>query len=287
MDQLPVIDSHVHFWNPEALSYPWLDAAPALQRAFLPADYTPLTSGAVSGVVVVEADCAPADSMKEAEFFESLAAAEPRIIGAVVHVDLFDEGHRAAALDRLAGMDRVVGVRQNIQGHPSAICHDPAFVRGVQEVGRFGLTFDLCATADQLTDVATLVARCPGTRFVLDHCGKPAIRDDRFAPWAADLARIAARGDVYCKLSGLLTEAQPDQRTDEALRPWAEEVLAAFGPSRLMYGSDWPVVTLAGSAERWRAFTDRFTATWGAAYRRRFYADNAIHFYGLRVHAES
>lgn len=287
MDLRQVIDAHVHFWDPEVLAYPWLVGVPALQRAFLPADYAPRSSGAVTGVVVVEADCAPADSLAEAMFFDGLAAAKPWIIGVVAHVDLFDEGHRSAVIERLRASGRVVGIRQNIQGRPGAICHDPVFVRGVQEVGRFGLTFDLCATADQLADVAALVAQCPGTRFVLDHCGKPAIRDDRFSPWAADLARVAARGDVYCKLSGLLTEARPEQRTDQALWPWAEQALATFGPSRLMYGSDWPVVTLAGSAEGWRAFTDRFTAAWDPSDRRRFYADNAIHFYGLRVHAES
>jgi L-fuconolactonase len=287
MNRPQVIDAHVHFWDPARLRYPWLDALPELRRPFLPADYESLADDAVDGVVFVEANCEPEQSLAEVAFVERLAAVEPRIVATVAFVDLLDEKRRETVLQRLSDSGRAVGVRQNIQGLPSEICRDETFVGGVQEIGGTGLTFDLCATASQLGDVSELVRRCPGTQFVLDHCGKPAIRDEAFAPWAADVARIAAHGNVSCKLSGLFTEARPDQRTFEALRPYAEHVLAAFGAARLMYASDWPVVGAAGGAAAWLAFTDRFTAGWSAADRRRFYADNAIRFYGIPAHAES
>jgi L-fuconolactonase len=285
MERPHVIDAHVHFWDPATLHYPWLDAMPVLRRSRLPEDYGPLADGSVDGVVFVEANCVPDESLAEAAFVDRLA--EPRVVATVAYVDLLDERNREAALEQLAASGRVVGVRQNIQGRPGSICRDDVFVRGVQEVGGLGFTFDLCATANQLPEVTELVRRCPGTRFVLDHCGKPDVRNDAFAPWAASLARIAAHGDVCCKLSGLLTEARADQRTYEALLPYAEHVLASFGVGRLMYGSDWPVVDTAGGVATWRAFTDRFTSLWSAADRRRFYADNAVRLYGIPVHAES
>lgn len=281
-----VIDAHVHFWDPGRLRYAWLDETPALRRPFLPGDYEPLADGSVDAVVFVEANADPAESAAEVAFVDRLAAADPRIAATVAYLDVRDESRRDAALERLSASPRVVGVRHNIQGQPASICRDEAFVRGVQEVGGAGLTFDLCATADQLSEVADLVRRCPGTQFVLDHCGKPAIRDDAFASWAVDVARVASHGNVSCKLSGLFTEARPEQRHFEPIRPYAEHVLASFGVGRLMYGSDWPVVSAAGGVSAWRAFTDWFTATWSGADRKKFYAENAIRFYGIEIHAE-
>lgn len=287
MEYAGVVDAHVHFWDPAELRYPWLDGEPALRRPFVPADYEPLATSGVDTVVFVEANCTPADSAAEVALVERLAAAEPRIAGMVAFVDLLDEAARPSALARLSRAAGVVGVRQNIQGRAPGFSVDDAFVRGVEDVGHRGLAFDLCAAAGQLAEVTELVRRCPGTLFALDHCGKPAIRNDAFEPWATNIARLAAHPNVSCKLSGLLTEARAEQRRDEALLPFARHVLDCFGPSRLIYGSDWPVVTLAGGAAMWRAFTDRFTAAWTSADRQLFYSNNAIRLYGLRLYAHS
>ena len=287
MEPTRVVDAHVHFWDPAELRYSWLDDLPALLRPFLPADYEPLSSGTVDAVLFVEANCSLAESAAEVAMVERMAADEPRIAGTVAFVNLLDEAARPATLARLAGMNGVVGVRQNIQGHAAGYAVDNAFVRGVEQVGLHGLTFDLCVTAHQLAEVTELVRRCADTRFVLDHCGKPAIRDGAFEPWASDIRALAAHANVSCKLSGLLTEARADQLCDEALLPYARQVLDCFGPSRLIYGSDWPVVTLAGGAGAWRAFTDRFTAAWTLAERQLFYSENAIRLYGLPLHVHS
>lgn len=280
-----VVDAHVHFWDPSLLRYPWLQSTPALQRSFLPGDYSPLVNRTVDAAVFVEANCAPGQSASEVEFVESLAAHDPRIVGTVAFVDLLDERSRGEMLEHLSPFSRVAGIRHNIQGMPRGRCLDRRFVRGVQAAGRGGFTFDVCVTADQLHDVAELVEQCPDTQFVLDHCGKPAIREDAFDAWALDLEGLATFGNVSCKLSGLLTEARDDQRNFESLLPYAEHARACFGSTRLMYGSDWPVVTLAGDVDVWRSFTDRFTAGWSLLERQRFYADNAIRLYGLEVHA--
>ena len=277
-----VVDAHVHFWDPSVLHYPWLDADPMLNRAFLPGDLESLAAGAIDAVVFVEANCLPSESLREAAFIETTAGTEPRIVGIVAYVDMRDDAGRANALDALARRDRVVGVRHNIQGHEPGFCFHPSFVRGVQEAARHGFTFDLCITAGQLPDATRLVRMCPDTQFILDHCGKPAIRAERLDQWATDLACLAECANVACKVSGLLTESRPDQCSLEALRPYLEQAHHRFGADRLLYGSDWPVLTRAGSTGSWRGIVDAFTASWSDAHRDAFYAGNATRLYGLK-----
>jgi L-fuconolactonase len=281
-----VVDAHVHFWDPALLRYPWLEQEPALRRQFLPADFGPLQTGGLDAVVFVQADCVPEQSHQEVEWVEALARAEPRIIGIVAYVDMLAGAAQiASALDRLAECSRVVGVRHNIQWHPPGFAVDPEFVRGVRQVGARGLSFDLCITGSQVAETVALVEQCPEVRFVLDHCGKPAIRDDAFAAWAEPIERLAAAERVSCKLSGLLTEARADQRDATSLRRYADHVVSCFGPARMLYGSDWPVCSLGGGAELWRAITDELTATSSAADLQSFYADNALRLYGLDLPA--
>ncbi len=277
-----IIDAHVHFWDPGGIHYPWLRSVPALDRAFLPSDYAAATDGtAITQLVFVEGNCRPEEAPRELEWVERLAQVEPRIAGIVAFADLTDPSARDRALEAVSSCPRVTGIRQNIQGQPAGFALQPAFVEGVRAVGRRGLTFDLCVTHEQLREVTDLVRRCADTRFVLDHCGKPAIRHGRLEPWRADMACLAAQENVCCKLSGLLTEAEPQRRRDEDLTPYAASVVECFGTERVLYGSDWPVLTLAGSCGDWYGFTERFTAAWTAAERRRFYADNAIRVYAL------
>jgi L-fuconolactonase len=269
-----IVDSHVHFWDPGELDYPWLDGLPALRRAFLPADLEAAAGELpVRRVVFVEANARPDQALREALF----AGAAPGVAGIVAYGGLDEPDTLASRLDTLAAVPRVKGIRHNIQGHPPGYCLQPFFVDGVREAGRRGLAFDLCATHDQLRDVAELCGRCPGTRLVLDHCGKPAIRSGGWEPWASAIADIASLDHVACKLSGLMTEAEPS----DDLLPYAERVVERFGPGRLMYGSDWPVLTLAGDYGAWYGFTRRVTRGWSEGETRAFYHDNAVSCYGL------
>jgi L-fuconolactonase len=283
MSAFRVIDSHVHFWDPSVLRYPWLASEPALDARFGPADFPPLASGDVDAVVFVEANPAPELAPDEVRWVDGLADAEPRIAGIVAFIDLLDEPRRAAALERLAATPRVVGVRHNIQHQPAGFALQPAFVRGVQAVGASGRPFDLCITADQLDEVTELVERCSGVTFVLDHCGKPAIRDDAYDGWARDLERLASHDRVSCKISGLLTESREKQRNAEQLSRWIGRARDCFGASRLLYGSDWPVSTLGGGAAKWRTIVDEITSTWTEAERRALFAENASRLYGLSI----
>lgn len=276
-----VLDAHVHVWDPAELHYPWLAGLPTLARAFLPADYRAVAAP-VARWLFVEANCLPDESGREVRFVERLAAEGAPVAGIVAFADLAAPAAAVGrALDALARSRLVKGMRHNIQGHPPGFALRRSFVDGVAEVGRRGLPFDVCATHDQLGEVLALVERCPDTRFVLDHCGKPAIRDRRFESWAADVARLAEHQRVSCKLSGLLTEADPARWREADLVPYAEHAIACFGRERVMFGSDWPVLTLAGTFGDWYGFTERLTADWSAAERRGFYGENAGRVYGV------
>ena len=184
-------------------------------------------------------------------------------------------------LDALVARPLVRGVRHNIQGEAPGFCTQPSFVEGVRQAGARGLTFDLCATHKQLREVVELVRMCPDTRFVLDHCGKPAIRDRLVDPWRSDIADLAECANVWCKLSGLVTEASSSDWRQADLVPYASHVVEKFGTERVMYGSDWPVLTLATGYAAWFGFTEWLTKGWSDTERRGFYRENALRAYEL------
>ncbi|HKO15940.1 MAG TPA: amidohydrolase family protein [Gemmatimonadaceae bacterium] len=278
----PIVDAHVHFWDPGQLRYPWLCGIPALRRAFLPAEYAAAAgASAAARCVVVEGNCHPDDAAREVALLERLGREDPRIAGIVAFADLTRPGALEGTLACLTSVPRVKGVRQNIQGHPAGFAVQRAFVDGARTVGRVGLTFDLCASHGQLEETDALVAQCPDTLFVLDHCGKPPIRSGALDPWRRDIARLAAHPNVCCKLSGLLTEADAARWREEQLLPYAAYVIECFGVDRVLYGSDWPVLTLAGDYTRWHRFTALLTGAWTDDERHRFYAGNAIRVYQL------
>ena len=277
-----MLDAHVHFWDPARLHYPWLSDMPALQRPFLPLDMPALADGVLDGVIFVEANCRITENLGELDFIDTLIDGGAQILGTVAFVDMCDAARRAVILRELTRRPRAVGVRHNIQRQPAGFCIQDEFVRGVQAVGRAGLVFDLCITADQLPEATELVRGCPDTTFVLDHCGKPDIAGDALEPWGTDLRRLAGHENVACKLSGLLSEARLEQRTRPGIVPFASHAMDCFGPHRLMYGSDWPVVTTAGGEPFWRSLVLDATSNWPDAARQAFFFDNAARIYGIR-----
>jgi L-fuconolactonase len=279
----PLIDSHVHFWDPARLPYPWLAEAPAIAGPHTP-DLLAAGAGKAmpARLVFVQAECARDRWLEEVRWVESLARAEPRIAGIVAHAPMDAGPELALILGELKTHPLVHGVRHLIQDQADPqFCIRPAFVAGVQAAGGQGLGFDLCCRSHQLPAIIELVRRCPQTTFVLDHAGKPGIARRELDPWRGHIAALAALPNIVGKLSGLVTEADPAGWTIEDLRPYADHLLATFGPSRLLFGSDWPVVNLAGGFCRWLDAAEALLSSLSPAGRQAIFHDNAARVYRL------
>ena len=246
-------DSHVHFWDPSLRRYPWLDAVPAIAGAHGPRDLFREAAGAPpSRIVFVQADCARGAAMDEVLWVESLARQAPEISGIVAFAPMDAGPGTLSALEALRERPLVRGVRHLIQGETDPdFCLSPAFVDGVRACGERGLTFDLCVRHPQLSAVVKLARLCPGTSLVLDHAGKPDLRSNALDPWRRHIGELAELPHVSCKLSGLVTEAGTAALDPQRFAPAVGHLLETFGPPRLLFGSDWPVVKLAAPYAAW------------------------------------
>lgn len=275
-----IIDSHVHFWDTGHLSYPWLLDVPDLYRAFLPDDLPQSDVGwQMEKLVFVQADCEPQQGLAEAQWVAGLP--DDRIAGIVGFAALEKGDAVRADLAALAAVPKVKGVRRLIQSEPLGFCTQAAFIAGVQALADFDLSFDICVLHHQLPDVLALVRQCPNVRFVLDHCGKPDVKNGQLAAWDEHITALAGFDNVYCKLSGLVTEADHANWTLEHLQPFALFVLEAFGPGRVLYGGDWPVLTLAADYPRWLRTAFNLTAHLTQAEQDLVFRANVQEFYGL------
>ncbi len=248
-----LIDSHVHLWDLDRFTYPWLqEEGEVLRRNYLPSHLAQHQAGlGIAGSVFVQADCLPGQALAEARWVQQLAYGGAPIVGIVAGAQLEFADGLLERLEVLAEIPLVVGVRRLLQDEAAGFVTSDAMVAGTRQLAEFGLTMDLCIREWQLAEAAALVDACPAVEFVVDHLAKPTITNSAFAAWASDLARLAERPNVRCKLSGLATEADEPMRSAEALRPWLEHAIAVFGPERCMFGSDWPVLATARTYEWW------------------------------------
>jgi L-fuconolactonase len=272
-------DAHVHFWD-ETLPHPWLAEVPAIAAPHLPAGLR-AEAGVATPSRIVFVECG-APWLDEVRWVERLAAAEPRIAGIVAKVSVNAGAETTRAIAELARHPLVRGVRHLIQDEPDpGFCLTPEFLSGIAQLPAAGLSFDICCRHAQLPAVVELVRRSPQTRFILDHAGKPGIRAGLIEPWRAHIRALAARPNVVCKLSGLVTEADPIGWTTDQLRPYVAHLVDTFGPGRLLFGGDWPVAKLASSYRRWLdaalTLTDHLTASERAA----IFSENATRTYRL------
>lgn len=283
MPSFPLVDTHVHLWDPGRLRYSWLANAPALNRRQGIDEFRQACGEvAVAKIVFVQCECDPAQSFAEADWVSGLAATDPRVCGIVAQAALENGEAVEPALARLAANPRVKGIRRLIQEEKDdAFCVRPEFVRGVRLLSRHGLSFDLCVYHRQLANVIRLARQCPDVRFVLDHIGKPDIKAGRLDPWRAELRELSQLDNVWCKLSGLVTEADWKAWTPADLRPYLEHVVDCFGVERVMFGSDWPVSTQATSYARWVAVLDNAFRGCSADELHSIYVRNAEAFYRI------
>jgi L-fuconolactonase len=177
---------------------------------------------------------------------------------------------------------KLVGVRHVLQEEPANdLMDDPAFNEGVRALGEFGLRYDVLVFARHLPQAIRFVDRHSSQVFVLDHIAKPDIRRGEIDTWAANMREFARRQNTYCKISGMVTEADAQSWSSETMRPYFEAAIDAFGPTRVMFGSDWPVCLIASSYARWVATVEEWTAGWSASEQERLWAGTAIEAYGL------
>jgi L-fuconolactonase len=278
-----IVDSHIHFWDPDYLSYPWLSNVTAINAPYLPADLEAAASQVdLQGIVFVEADCRPDQRLAEAQWVADLAKDEPRIRGIVASAPLEDGAAVRSHLEALARIPLVKGVRRLLQSEDLEFAVQPKFVEGVRMLADYGFSFDLCIYHPHLESVIRLVDQCPQVSFVLDHFGKPDVKDEVHEPWREQLRTLAGFPHVQCKISGLATEADHRNWTREQLRSYIEHAIAVFGPDRVIYGGDWPVSTLAIGYQQWIDTINWATPHLDDAARTKLFVENAEKFYRLR-----
>nr|WP_091911331.1 amidohydrolase family protein [Mesorhizobium sp. YR577] len=272
------IDAHQHYWKIARGDYDWMGppVAPII-RDYLPADLQPhLKAAGIEKTVLVQA----AATLAETEFMLELAEREASIGGVVGWIDL-DAPDAPAVLKRLAGHQKFRGIRPMLQD-----IDDTFFILAEHRVAvlealpSLGLTFDALVQPRHLPVIAALADRLPELKIVVDHGAKPFIAKGVIEPWASDMAALAQRPNVFAKISGLLTEAGAD-RSAAALKPYVDTLLSAFGPERLMFGSDWPVVELATTYDDWWRVANELTAGLSEAGREAILGGTAARFYRI------
>lgn len=273
------IDAHHHLWRYDLAAFGWIEPTSTIARDFSTADLgIDLDAAGIDGAIAVQArQCAD-----ETDFLLAAAARFDRIIGVVGWIDL-----RAPDIDTLldARADPlIVGYRHVVQDEadPAFLLID-AFVHGVRAVVRRGLCYDLLVNHEQLATVPAFLDRVGAGRFVLDHAAKPDIANGGWQPWADDLTAVARRPDIWCKVSGLLTEADHRHWKPEDMERYLDHIFAQFGPERLIWGSDWPVCLLAAPYRAVHDLIADYVARHCPDAEAAIFGDNAVQAYGLKA----
>jgi L-fuconolactonase len=274
------VDAHQHFWKFDPVRDSWItNEMNVIRKDFLPQDLAPLLKkNKLDGCVAVQAD--PSDG--ETDFLLRLAGEFDFIKGVVGWIDLQapDMEHR---LDSLQQYPALKGFRHILQSEQDrAFMLRPEFKRGIRALNKFGYAYDLLILPDQLKYAIQLVQEFPDQKFVIDHLAKPLIRQGITEPWKQDMMEIAQYENVYCKLSGMVTEADWNNWQQDQIRPYLDIAAHAFGAKRILFGSDWPVCLLAASFEETLAIVEDFFSSFSERERALVFGGNAVEFYQLK-----
>ena len=279
---LNIIDTHQHLWDTSNLSYPWLDDFDALGKRYLIEDYRRACEGInVVRSVHVEADVAPAHVVDEVKWLAQIVHTDG-MIGAIVASAPLEDSNAEEILKQLTEYELVVAIRRMAWHRPdNQFYRSPALIKGVQLLEKFDLSFDLCANHQQLPAAIELVRATPNVRHAVNHCGGPDINGKQFQPWADHISELASFDNVHCKVSGIVTTAS-ENWTKAELKPYIDHLVAVFGYNRLMFGSDWPVCTLAAEYQQWVEALLWSVQEATDTDRQKLFHDNAREFYRIK-----
>jgi predicted TIM-barrel fold metal-dependent hydrolase len=282
--RIPVIDTHQHLWDLDRFRLPWIKKDSPLNRSFLLHDYEKATEGlGITQTIYMEVDVDPAQQQAEADHVLGVCReGKTPMVAAVVSGRPASDGF-GKYIRPLAASKYIKGLRQVLHGEgtPRGYCLGKEFVQGIRLLGELGLRFDLCLRPGELLDGARLLDACPGTSFILDHCGNADVQARDQTAWRRDLAEVARRKNVVCKVSGIVASARRGQWTADDLAPFVKHTLDVFGPDRVMFGGDWPVCTLAATFRQWFEALGAIVHERSDLERRKLFHDNAVRVYGL------
>ena len=283
MPDFPIIDTHVHLIDPSKVPLSWADEAPAINKLHAMQEFDQARGNVdVERIVFVEVDVVAGRHLDEVAMVESMAEADPRIGAIVAHAPLEMGDAILPDLDLLQNHQLVRGVRRLIQGESDLqFCLGDDFVKGVRHLASHDLHFEICIMHPQAASAVELIKSCPNVSFILDHIGKPGIKDGLLDPWRQHIQSMAELPNVVCKLSGLVTEADHANWRAEDLKPYVDHVIESFGFDRLIFGSDWPVATFASTYPRWIEALDGLLAEISNDELQKIYHRNAKSFYRL------
>ncbi len=276
---MKIIDAHQHFWKFDPVRDSWIDEdMKAIQKDFLPADLELIFKEiGVDGSVVIQSD----QSESENEFQLNNAEKNDFIKGVVGWIDLQADDIEAK-LAYYQQFKKLKGFRHVLQGETQRDCMlQPTFQRGIGLLHKYGFTYDLLILPDQLKYAKQLAANFPQQYFVVDHLAKPLIKNKEINEWRKDIAALAAHENVYCKISGIVTEANWEIWTIDDFKPYLDVILNAFGTGRIMFGSDWPVCLVAATYKKMKDIVDDYFSHFSQSEQEAFFGQTAIRFYSL------
>jgi L-fuconolactonase len=283
MPSFPIVDSHVHLYDTERLSYAWLANVPEINRSYGLSDFDAARRPVeVDGIVFAEVAVDAGLHLEEARFVQGLADRDMRLCGMVAHAPLERGPSVEADLVALKQNGSLRGIRRLIETERDpSFCLAPPFLEALRMLPRHGLTFDICVKHWAMVFALELVRRCPEVSFVLDHIGKPGIKHGLREPWWGQIRDLARYPNVVVKLSGVVTEADHERWKPSDVKPYVSHVVDCFGPDRVMYGSDWTVSELTHSYPAWVEILDEVLHGASEAELRKVYRGTAIRTYRL------
>jgi L-fuconolactonase len=273
-----ILDSHVHFWKYNKTDLPWIDRnMKILQKDYLPSELElTLKRNNVDGCIAVQAMTAEV----ETRFLAELAYTHPIIKGVVGWTDL-TANDAEKKLTELKEYTPIVGMRHIVQSEPDDFLYDEKFRRGVALLNNFGYTYDILIYPRQLKAATDFVRAFPDQTFIVDHCAKPEVKNREMEIWRKGITDLAMFPNVYCKLSGLITEANWKEWSPGDFYPYLDVVFESFGVNRLMYGSDWPVMLLSGIYVQWKSLLEKYMEKFLEEEKEAVFGLNASRVYGV------